>query len=188
MDDYQDMERFGTENDFEDGQWIGGEFYYRKRKEKRTQNKDDVLYGVFADSASDSDDDYSSKKRRKDRDIYKKSDLTKPVSFVSTGIVMPTQEIDQNSKQENKNDDVYTNDEGNTGLGLGFSSSTSGLGLGFNSSSNGVQLERNANGAINGGDDNDDGENNFLPTAFGRKIKEGAMRRERERAERTRLD
>ncbi|KAE8077554.1 hypothetical protein FH972_016110 [Carpinus fangiana] len=188
MDDYQEMERFGTDNDFEDGQWINGEFYYRKRKEKRTQTKDDVLYGVFADSASDSDDDYSSKKRRKDRDIYKKSDLTKPVSFISTGTVMPTQEIDQNSKQENQKEDDYVNDEGNPGLGLGFGSSTSGSGIGFNSSSNGVQLERNAKGNINGGDENDDGEEKFLPTAFGRKIKEGAMRRERERAEKTRLD
>ncbi|XP_059447750.1 septin and tuftelin-interacting protein 1 homolog 1 [Corylus avellana] len=188
MDDYQEMERFGTDNDFEDGQWINGEFYCRKRKEKRTQTKDDVLYGVFADSPSDSDEEYSSKKRRKDRDIYKKSDLTKPVSFVSTGTVMPTQEIDQNSKQENKKDDGYASDEGNPGLGLGFGSSTSGSGIGFNSNSNGVQLERNANGNINGGDENDDGEEKFLPTAFGRKIKEGAMRRERERAEKTRLD
>jgi hypothetical protein len=39
-------------------------------------------------------------------------------------------------------------------------------------------LGRNANSVINGGDENDYGEINFLPTAFGRKIKEGAMRGE----------
>lgn len=56
MDDYQEMEKFGMENDFQDGQWIGGEFYYKKRRDKRTQTKDDVLYGVFASGDSDSDD------------------------------------------------------------------------------------------------------------------------------------
>lgn len=83
MDDYQEeMERFGMENDFEDGRFINGEFYFKKQKEKRKQSKDDVLYGIFADY--DSDDDYvsSSRKRRKDS---RKADLTKPVNFVSTG-------------------------------------------------------------------------------------------------------
>jgi tuftelin-interacting protein 11 len=85
MDDYQEeMERFGMENDFEDGRYINGEFYFKKQKEKRKQSKDDVLYGIFADY--DSDDDYvsSSRKRRKDS---RKVDLTKPVNFVSTGNV-----------------------------------------------------------------------------------------------------
>ncbi|KAI8569984.1 hypothetical protein RHMOL_Rhmol02G0319500 [Rhododendron molle] len=98
MDDYQETERFGMENDFEDGQWIGGEFYYRQRKDKRRQTKDDILFGVFADSDSD-DDDYNARKRKKDLS-KKSSDLTKPVSFVSTGTVMPNQEIDCNSKEE----------------------------------------------------------------------------------------
>lgn len=180
MDDYQEMEKFGMENDYEDGQWIGGEFYYRKRKDKRTQTKDDVLYGVFADSASDSDDDYSSKKRRKDRDIHKKHDLTKPVNFISTGTVMPTQEIDQNTKEDNNVD------EDRPGIGLGFGSASSGsglglgLGLGFNSGSNGVTRNEEE-------EDNYEPEV-FLPTAFGKRIKEGAMRREKERAEKSKLD
>ncbi|KAF2288076.1 hypothetical protein GH714_004275 [Hevea brasiliensis] len=143
MDDYQEMERFGTENDFEDGQWINGEFFYRSRKEKRKQTKDDVLYGVFADY-SDSDDEFgygssSSRKRRKDRDFGRKPDLSKPVNFVSTGTVMPNQEIDKNAKEENV-DDMFADDNDRPGLGsgsgsgLGFSS-----GLGFNGSNNGVE-------------------------------------------------
>lgn len=161
MDEYQDMERFGMDNDFEDGQWINGEFFYRKRKEKRTQTKDDVLYGVFA-SDSDSDEDGSSRKKRKG--FGKKADLTKPVNFVSTGTVMPTQEIDKNSKVDNDNND--SENDSMPGLGSG-----SGSGLGFGG--------KDSLRKTDGDDGNDD--DGFLPTVFGRKIKEGAQRREKER-------
>ncbi|KAI4354017.1 hypothetical protein L6164_002918 [Bauhinia variegata] len=174
MDDYQEMERFGMENDFEGGQWIGDEFYYEKRKEKRTQTKEDVLYGVFADSEDD-DDEYSSRKRRKGRDLSKKPDLTKPVNFVSTGTVMPNQEINKNSEVENEVDGYASEDRPGIGLGMG-AASTPGSGLGFNTSNNENVSIQNA--------DNDD---NFLPSAFGKKIKEGAMRRLKER-EREKLE
>ncbi|CAL5368008.1 unnamed protein product [Camellia sinensis] len=182
MEEYQDMERFGTDNDFEDGQWIGGEFYYRKRKDKRRQTKDDVLFGVFADSDSDAvdDDDYdgsSSRKHRK-KDLSRKPDLTKPVNFVSTGTIMPNQEIDRNSKED---EDRIENAASAESSGLGFfggSSSGPGVGLGFNSSSS--ILTKKEIDEDKDKDNNDDGD--FLPTAFGRKIKEGAQqRRERER-------
>lgn len=159
MDDDQEMERFGMENDFEDAHWIGGEFYYRKRKDKPLQTKDDVLYGVFAEAEhddSDFDDSSSfSRKRRKDHDLSRKPDLTKPVNFVSTGTVMPTQEIDNHSKQHNNNENFEA-----PGLGLGFASSTTP------SVADSVEPEE---------------EENFLPTAFGKKIIEGAQRREKER-------
>ncbi|XP_009616253.2 septin and tuftelin-interacting protein 1 homolog 1-like isoform X1 [Nicotiana tomentosiformis] len=168
MDDHQEMERFGMENDFEDGQWIGGEFYYRKRKEKkRVQTKDDVLYGVFASDDSDSDYEGSSKKRKKG--LSTKADLTKPVNFVSTGTVMPDQETDRNFKEE-KNQKMS---EESKGLGSGAS-----VGLGFSTSSSkniaaDEYTKTQAQVEIE--------EENFLPTAFGRKIKEGALRREKER-------
>ncbi|KAI8565307.1 hypothetical protein RHMOL_Rhmol03G0248900 [Rhododendron molle] len=55
MADYEEeMESFGMENEFEDSDWIGGEFYCRKRKDKRRlQTKDDAILGVFADTDSD---------------------------------------------------------------------------------------------------------------------------------------
>ncbi|KAK7243091.1 hypothetical protein RIF29_37876 [Crotalaria pallida] len=170
------------DNDYEGGEWIGGEFYYRKRKEKRAQTRDDVLYGVFADSEDD-DDDYSSKKRRKDRGLSKKQDLTKPVNFVSTGTFMPDKEDpDKNSKEEDEKDNYMSEDRPGIGLGMG-SGSTPGFGLGFNSGFTADGSDRNVDV-----DENDD--DNFLhtvPTAFGKKIKEGAMRREKER-EREKLE
>lgn len=167
MDEYQEMERFGMENDFEDAQWIEGEFYYKKRKEKRTQTKDDVIYGVFA-SDTDSEDGGSSSSRKRRKEFGKKADLTKPVNFVSTGTVMPTQEIDNNSKVENDNSVRDDNgDDSRPGLGSGV-----GLGFGGNDS-----LPKSDGNVVA----DEDGDSSFLPTAFGRKIKEGAQRREKER-------
>src|ERR1044072_8396727 len=172
MDEDQEMDRFGMENDFEGGEWINGEYYYRKRKDKHTQTKDDVLYGVFADS-DDDDDDYSSRKRRKDRSLSKKQDLTKPVNFVSTGTFMPNQEIDNNSREKDERDGDVSEDRPGLGLGMG-SASTSGAGLGFNSS-------RAANGSDRNDESDENDDDKFLPTAFGKMIKEGAMKRERQR-------
>ncbi|KAL5977352.1 hypothetical protein ACLOJK_021698 [Asimina triloba] len=173
MDEYQGMERFGTENDYEDGQWIGGEFYYRKRREKRQQTKEDVLYGVFADS--DSDDDSSSRKRgRKDRLTSSTVDLTKPVNFVSTGTVMPNREIDRNVEERNGDDDGRPS-------GLGFNSNQ-GSGLGFGKEPK-AGAESGMQGGVRRGSGDDEEEDDFLPTAFGQRIKEGAARREREQRE-----
>ncbi|KAK4385996.1 Septin and tuftelin-interacting protein 11 [Sesamum angolense] len=167
MDEYQEMERFSMDNDYEDGQWIAGEFY-GKRRQKHAQTKDDVLYGVFAagDSDSDSYDGLGSKKRRKD--LAKRTDYTKPVNFVSTGTVMPNEEIDRNSKEDNE---VMDEDEVKpTGLG-----SSAGLGFGSAASKN---VTPEAAHAHEGKDEDDI----FLPSAFGKKIKEGAqLRREREK-------
>ncbi|CAH9072242.1 unnamed protein product [Cuscuta europaea] len=165
MDEQQEAERFGMENDFEGGRWIDGEYYYRARKEKSVQTKDDVLYGVFA--SGDSDSDYegsglgSSKKRRKE--LSKKPDLSKPVNFVSTGSVMPNQEIDQKHKEEGKK--VEDVDDRPPVLGVGASSSA----IGFGSKT------------IHEDVDSRDLEN-FLPSAFGKMIQKGALlRKEKEK-------
>ncbi|KAK3018417.1 hypothetical protein RJ639_003438 [Escallonia herrerae] len=167
MDEYQEMDKFGMENDFEDSQWIGGEFYYGKRKDKRLQTKEDSLYGIFADS--DSDEDYGGGSRKRRKDMSKKPDLTKPVNFVSTGSVNPNQEIDKNEDAEH--------DHELPGLGLGASSS-SASGLGFHDNSSPVADE-------NGFEEQD--EEDLLPTAFGKKIMEGAQKRRQEREEKSKL-
>jgi tuftelin-interacting protein 11 len=48
--------QFSTNNDFEDGQWIDGEFYAAKQKSGKKQTNDDRLYGVFQDASSGDSD------------------------------------------------------------------------------------------------------------------------------------
>ncbi|CAL9029090.1 unnamed protein product, partial [Prunus brigantina] len=172
MDDYQEMERFGMEKDYEDSQWLGGEFYYRKRKDKCIQTKDDVLYGIFSADSDDDEDNEGSRKRRKDQKV----NLTKPVNFVSTGIVLPNQEMDKNLKQQN--DDLGACSVGTSGLGFG---ATTGSGLGFNNLNSGLGFNNSNLDPTGGEEEAEENDTNFLPTAFGKKIKEGAERRQKER-------
>ncbi|PON87009.1 Tuftelin interacting protein, N-terminal domain containing protein, partial [Trema orientale] len=169
MDDYQEMERFGMDYDFEGAQWIGREFYYRRRKDKPIQTKDDAIYRVFGDD-DDDEEEYGGIRRkhcRKDRD-GDHSYLTKPVNFISTGTVMPTQEIDNHSKQPNHR---HHHDPPPPAacVGLGFSSSTFTMDHQLNDDDD--ENNNNNNNNTNNKDDEDD---NFLPTAFGKKILEGA--------------
>ncbi|RZC49048.1 hypothetical protein C5167_017475 [Papaver somniferum] len=165
MDDYQKMERLDTENDYEGGEWIGGEFFYKKRKErsKKFQTKDDVTYGIWADDDGSSDSDGgggSSSKRRKKGILSSSKDYTKPVNFVSTGIVIPNQELKEQDG----------NVEGKPGLGVGNGGGRGGLGLGFKSNN----TEKVSDG---GGDSENEDDHGLLPIAFGKKIEEGVQRR-----------
>uniref|UniRef100_A0A1D1XVA0 Tuftelin-interacting protein 11 n=1 Tax=Anthurium amnicola TaxID=1678845 RepID=A0A1D1XVA0_9ARAE len=173
MDEYQGMERFGMENDFEGAQWIDGEFFYTKRRERsRPQTREDALYGAFAESASsDSDAGGSSSRRKRGKYDRAAADFTKPVAFVSTGTVMPSQEIDRGSLQEKEGGGEGSAAQRSPNRGVGF-------GLGFRPG------DAPQNGKVGGGGDGEGDEEDgadFLPTAFGRRIKEGAQRREKER-------
>ena len=130
---------------------------------------------VFAADSDDEDDDYpSSSKKRRNRDLSGKPDLTKPVNFVSTGTVVPEEEINNFKQQNYDNHPENDTHEPRSGVGLDFGSSTSGFGLGFSSGPSNVDEE-------NGNDDVEAGDEKFLPTEFGRRIKEGALKREKER-------
>ncbi|KAJ9545314.1 hypothetical protein OSB04_025021 [Centaurea solstitialis] len=117
---------------------FGMEDNYGERNEKRHQTKDDVLYGVFTfgNTDSDSDDGGFSKKKQK-KDLSRKQGRTKPLSFVSSGVVMPSEEIDKSAKEENKKDDQDDGSrsgsgrrdakaDGNVGV---FEKHTKGIGL-----------------------------------------------------------
>ncbi|KAJ1697089.1 hypothetical protein LUZ63_005601 [Rhynchospora breviuscula] len=162
-DEYEGLDTF--EGDYEGGRWMNGEFYYKSKKERPVQSRDDAVYGVFATGgSSDSDSDTGRRrgKRRKGDVIGSKGDLTKPVQFVSTGTVMPSQEIEENDNAKNKEEE-----EGSSSRGLGF-------GLGFRS---GDMMEKEQDDRMQ------DDEASLLPTAFGRKIMEGAAQKKKERAE-----
>ncbi len=51
LDDEQHCERLDMDNDFEGGEFIGGEFFHRGKRQRKQQPKDDQLYGVFADDS-----------------------------------------------------------------------------------------------------------------------------------------
>ena len=102
MDEFQHFERLDANNDFEGGQWVGGEFVYTKRKQKAQQTRDEAIYGY---QSSDDDEDEGFRKRKRKRQTDTRS-LHEAVSFVSSGLVTDTaqkpDEIDEDVKQEVK--------------------------------------------------------------------------------------
>lgn len=203
MDEEQQAERFDMENDYEGGQWIGGEFYFSKKVEKRKQTKDDVLYGVFQES--DSDSDGGRKRRRKDRGPIENGDFAKPVSFVSSGKVVGSTTDDEKEGKAGGGVELGPDQNGSR-AGLGSTASASGIGLqggglgfqsgGLGSSNGGLGFQSVGLGSSNGGlgfqaagqsggeTRADDDEDDLLPGMFGRRIQEAAeKRKEREREE-----
>ena len=90
--------RFTTTNDFENGQWQQGEFYYTKQRQGRTLNKEEQIYGVFDESDSDQETrrggnrsrgGNGSNKRRRNQKGHGPTTTpalnSQPVTFVSGG-------------------------------------------------------------------------------------------------------
>lgn len=83
MDEDERFVRLNVDDDYEGGQWIGGEFFYRSKRQKTTQTKDQKIFGVFAGEDSSDEDRKGGKFSRK----KEKMNYSKPVNFVSTGKV-----------------------------------------------------------------------------------------------------
>ncbi len=116
-------DRLDMEADFEGGQFIDGEFYYASKRQKRQQTKEDQLFGVFNESDSDGEH------RQRGGLGGGRKDYTKPVGFVSSGIVNQQPE-DEEAQPSSSRYDVQgppgqQGQEGTRGLGGGAG------GLGF---------------------------------------------------------
>lgn len=145
MDDEQHYERFGLDNDYEGGEWIGGEFFYRSKRQKRQQTSEDRLYGIFAGEDSDEEE---TRGRGGRRGGSSRTDFTKPVSFVSHGQVDPgMDDLDQETK-------VQAESQGDPEFKVGLGYQTFGPG--------GAEVEV-------GKSESDEGEDDVLPTVFGRR-------------------
>ena len=112
MDEEQQYERFDMDNDFEQGDFINGEFVYGRKRQKKAQTKDDQLYGIFADG--DSDSDGGGRRRGKPRE---KADYSRPVEFISTGLAAGSQ---PQSKQEAVKAEPAAETTAALSSGLGF--------------------------------------------------------------------
>ena len=86
----QDYERLDVDNDYEGGEWVEDEFFYRNKRRKRSQNREDAIYGVFAENDSDGSDGGGGGgrgRRRREAPERKKQDYTKPIGFVGGGVM-----------------------------------------------------------------------------------------------------
>ncbi|KAG6536246.1 hypothetical protein ZIOFF_001297 [Zingiber officinale] len=130
----------------------------KSKKERPGQTRDDAINGAFSTASSDSDSDGGGRRWRQRRkgDFISKADLSKPVQFVSTGTVMPSQEVKRDPQEE-----------GDRSTGVPSSGHGLGYGLGFQSNRKDMEDAEDEDG--------------FLSTAVGRRIKEGAQRREKEK-------
>jgi tuftelin-interacting protein 11 len=210
----QDNDRFDVDNDYEGGEWIEDEFFYRNKRKKRSQTRDDQIYGVFAgeddsDNDGDGDGDHLGKRRRGGGGGgFKNQDYAKPVGFVGGGVMGNTAAVEQEGKEEeteqeaaareiaemeaaaeDEEDDAYRYGTrgglgglGNVGGGLGFSTGGGGGGLGFASSSGGGGGLGFRPAAARTTNEVEKEEEEFLPTAFGRKIKAAAEQRRKKEA------
>ena len=141
MDEKQNYERFDLDNDYEGGEWVGDEYFYRNKKQKHQQTAEHRLYGVFADSDSEGE----GRGRKSSR---KAADFSKPVGFVSSGVTRDTtQKPEDVVKSEHQ-----TVPAAGAGLGLG-----AGGGLGFSSQQPAAD------------EDMQEEQEGLLPTAFGQR-------------------
>ena len=169
MDEDQRYERFDVDNDFEGGQWIGGEYFYTNAKKRRVQTKEEQLYGYESDNSED-----EGRHRRGKGGGKKAADYTRPVGFVSSGVVRSTDERERDVEAAE-----HTTSAGlgarppaqqNGGGGLGFNgtgSSTGRSGLGSSSSGGGglgFAAAKEPQVALDGDEDDD-----VLPSSFGKR-------------------
>ncbi|KAH7616331.1 putative Septin and tuftelin-interacting protein 1-like protein 1 [Nannochloris sp. 'desiccata'] len=204
----QDNDRFDVENDYEGGEWVEDEFFYRNKRKKRSQTRDDQIYGVFAGEDDSDSDGVGVGKRRRRGGGLKTQDYAKPVGFVGGGVMGNTAsavdgEEDEETEQEaaareiaemeaaeedDEEEDAYgystrggLGGMGSGAGGLGFCSGVGG-GVGLGSSRSVAGLGAGGLGFRPAAATAKEEEEEFLPTAFGRRIKAAAEERRNKEA------
>jgi Tuftelin interacting protein N terminal/G-patch domain len=104
---------FTADTDYEDGRWIGGEFFARSEKRGRHQTREERLYGVFADGEDDEDAKF--RQRKQDRKgggggRKREVDLTKPLNFVGSSSSAAQASTAGDAKQQQEGDDMELSD------------------------------------------------------------------------------
>eukprot|EP00878_Enallax_costatus_P007883 GHUV01008248.1.p1 GENE.GHUV01008248.1~~GHUV01008248.1.p1 ORF type:complete len:372 (+),score=154.89 GHUV01008248.1:391-1506(+) len=155
-DEEQHLDAFNMDNDYEGLTEINGEFFYREKKKKRLQTREEQLYGY---NSSDEDSDYGARRNGK----RSKADYSKPVGFVSSGtfVQQPAedqpkpvmQQPGQQDQQQQQQQQRPGSSDGpsSSQAGLGFGAGSTGLGLGVNSSHAGLGLGSTAGLGAGGG-------------------------------------
>ncbi|GAB4821104.1 hypothetical protein N2152v2_008150 [Parachlorella kessleri] len=199
LDEEQHYDRFDVDNDFEGGEWIGGEFFY-------------------------TDDEYESRGRKGGR---QKADYSRPVGFVSSGVIKHGDDDEEGAAKEaggapaglgfsaagaagvgasartglgangaSREQPREEGPRGGLGLGFGGAGGGGGGGLGFSGGGGGLGFSSGAGlGSAGGGggapaytrvkaeprgaggEEEDEEEEEFLPTAFGKRVKQKADER-----------
>ena len=164
-EDEQYYDRFNVDNDFENGQWIGGEFFHAGKKQKRQQNADDRLYGVFADDSDD--DDRRGKRRGGGGDRGGDADYSVPVGFVSSGVVNKQQEDAAPEGAYDVQGPPGGGQEGTSGLGAGGGGGGGRPGLGSAAGGGAGGLGFRSAGKTEEDQEEEGGEDGVLSTALG---------------------
>ncbi|KAL6781326.1 hypothetical protein ACKKBG_A10685 [Auxenochlorella protothecoides x Auxenochlorella symbiontica] len=177
--DEQENDRFDVDNDYEGGEFIEGEYFYRNKRFKKQQTAEDRIYGVFAES----DDEEDGRRTRRKEQGRASKDYSRPVAFVGGGVVQhgPEEVAEKPSEGEDRpRGGLGLGTEPSTmgGLGLGAAPPFEGGGLGFARA--GLEADPSLSNrphgapADDGGSEDDDG---VLPEAFGRQLAAAARQR-----------
>lgn len=202
------------DNDYEGGEWVEDEFFYRNKRKKRSQTRDDQIYGIFAgeDDSDQSEGDGKRRRRGGKGGGLKNQDYAKPVGFIGGGVMGSTaaaaaegEEIEETEQEtaareiaemeaaaedDEEEEDAYgysvrggLGGIGTGGGGLGFRNDGSGFGSG--SSGLGAGLGAGRPGfrpAAATAKEEEEAEEGFLPTSFGRRIQAAAEERRKKDA------
>lgn len=163
----QEYERFDVDNDYEGAEWIDGEFYYRSKRPKKSQTREENIYGVFAENSSDDGSPGDGQRQG----LGAAPRFSKSVTFVDGGTMGNATEIKEDSLANAKKDFRSKTSSHPFSEGEVVVSMRNGLGFAKPGAT------EDDNDAGKGEEEDADGLASMMPTAFGRRIAQQASER-----------